>query len=276
MSWEDDFSVLTHLCFNLIQSETGKRILPGNEWKNDAQVIATKIFWHLASARNLSNGETFDFEDARPFAHVDHSSVAIIMRAAVEAYLTFHYLFINENEGISIYRYKLWKLGGLVDRSRFFANTPELIKKITEEGKAIAELRAEIQSNEYYDAKYGKNLLQGKWRQDLGWTNLAVLAGFHEIYFRDIYNHLCGHAHASYISALQTRDAENLESQQMLAGSIRQMGCLLMAHFAFAYTKLFPDSEKILCKNKDVFAIADQWNIQQRDVEFLYGKSIIK
>ncbi|WP_095050534.1 DUF5677 domain-containing protein [Pseudomonas sp. Irchel s3h9] len=276
MSWEEDFSVLTQLCFRLIESENGKLIPSGGEWKNDAQVIATKIFWHLASARHLSNGEIFEFEGVRPFPHVDHSSVAIVMRAAVEAYLTFHYVFINQDESVSVYRHKIWKLGGLVDRSKFFANTPESVQKLAVESLAIDQLRIDIQSDTNFNIKKSKNLLQGKWREDIGWTSLASLAGFHEVYFKDIYNHLCGHAHASFISALQIRDAYDIESQRMLAGSIRQIGCLLMAHFAFSYVQLFPGAQKALHEDKVAFETASTWNIQKEDSEFIYGKTVPK
>jgi hypothetical protein len=147
------------------------------------------------------------------------------------------------------------------------------VKKITDEGLLIDQLRVEIQHDTNFNTKLAKNLLQGKWREDIGWTSLATLAGFHEVYFKDIYNHLCGHAHASFISAIQIRDAYDIESQRMLAGSIRQMGCLLMAHFAFSYVKLFPDARKTLHENTEIFNIANTWNIQKEDAEFIYGKS---
>lgn len=190
----------------------------------------------------------------------------------MEAYLTFHYIFTNENNDLSVYRHKVWKLGGLIDRSKFFASTPENIQKLAQEQQYIDKLKGEIRSSAFFIRNNEKNLMKGKWKPDEGWNKLGTLAGFHETYFKDIYSHLCGHAHASYISAIQIRDANNTEDQKALAASARNIGCLILAHFAFAYIKLFPAAEVVLRRDAELYRVADKWNIRKEDVEFIYGK----
>ncbi|MGD8163072.1 hypothetical protein [Pantoea sp. FN0307] len=125
MNFDADLSKLMNLCFLLIESRNGEQLLPGEEWKNDAQVLSVKIFRHIATAQQISAGIGFEFGVGQVVSHIDHSSVAVVVRAAIESYLAFNYIFVNQDESLSIYRYKLWCRAGLMDRSNLFANTLE-------------------------------------------------------------------------------------------------------------------------------------------------------
>jgi len=114
-----------HLFFRLVQSEAGKDIAPEVAWKNDAQVLAVKIFRHLASVQHLSSGAQFDYGGISNFEFIDHSSIGIVTRAALETYLAFYFIYINTEERLSIYRHKIWQLAGLIDRSKLFANSDD-------------------------------------------------------------------------------------------------------------------------------------------------------
>src|SRR5690606_22963436 len=119
------------------ESQNGKPLHPGFEWKNDAQILGVKIFRHIATAQQISTGIEFEFGAGQVFSHIDHSSVAIIVRAAVESYLAFNYIFVNEDENLSIYRHKLWRRAGLIDRSKIQANTSESKDILLRESKSI-------------------------------------------------------------------------------------------------------------------------------------------
>lgn len=275
MSKNEDINELLYLCFLLINSETGKPILKNEEWKNDAQALGVKLFRHITSAQTLTKASTFKYKNLVRIQYIDHSSVAIAIRAAIETYLAFNYIFANENINLSIFRHSTWCLGGLLDRSKLFANTPESIDKLAKEAELILELKEKVQSSQYFidsnrDTK--KDILSGKWKPKGGWNNLGGHANIHQTYFDDIYNHLSGHSHASYISAMQTRDAQDIQSQRMLADSTEQIACLMLAHFTFAYIKLFPNAKKITDLNKPLYEIARKWHIQKEDVDFLYKR----
>lgn len=275
MGWDADLSKLVDLCFHVIESEKGKALQSGSEWKNDGQILGTKIFRHVASAQQVGVGLAFDYGDRQRFVHIDHSSVAVIVRAAIEAFLAFNYIFANDDERLSIYRHKLWERSGLIERSKLLANTEESKEVLRREALIIERLHGEITSSPFFlqeNRDSRKEIEKGAWRPNGGWYAITRDSSIHQKYFNDIYSHLSGHSHASYISALQIRDAaERLQDQKMLADGARQMLCLVLAHFLFSYVKVFPDSKRVLQANVELFDLAICWHVQKEDVKHIYG-----
>lgn len=265
---------LMRLFFLLIESKNGEQILPGSEWKNDAQVLSVKFFRHVATAQQISAGMSFEFGVGQAFSHIDHSSVAIVVRAAIESYLAFNYIFVNEDESLSIYRHKLWCLAGLTDRSKLSATTPESKYVHSREAESIKEIYYDIAINPHYqksNREEKKEIQRGNWKPKGGWHAITNKTDIHQQYFSDIYNHLSGHSHASFISVLQIRDARNIEQQEMLAGGTRQILCMMISHFLYSYVKLFPDAKAVMALNPELNEIADKWYILKEDVAAFYG-----
>ncbi|MDN0093892.1 DUF5677 domain-containing protein [Yersinia rohdei] len=274
MSWDTDLSKLMRLCFLLIESKNGEQLLPGCEWKNDAQVLSVKIFRHIATAQQISEGIDFEFGVGQVLSHIDHSSVAVVVRAAIESYLAFNYIFVNQDESLSIYRYKLWSRAGLIDRSKLLANTSESKNVLSREAESIKELYNDIAHDSHYqknNREEKKEIEKGNWKPKGGWHAITNKTDIHQRYFSDIYNHLSGHSHASFISALQIRDARSIEQQAMLAGGMRQILCMVISHFIFSYVKLFPAAKAVMASNPELTEIADRWHIHKEDVAAIYG-----
>lgn len=274
MSWDADLSKLMRLCFLLIESKNGEQLLPGCEWKNDAQVLSVKIFRHIATAQQISAGIDFEFGEGLIFSHIDHSSVAVVVRAAIESYLAFNYIFVNQDESLSIYRYKLWSRAGLIDRSKLLANTSKSKNVLSREAESIKELYNDIARDSHYqknNREEKKEIDKGNWKPKGGWHAITNKTDIHQRYFSDIYNQLSGHSHASFISALQIRDARSIEQQAMLAGGMRQILCMVISHFIFSYVKLFPTAKAVMASNPELTEIADRWHIHKEEVAAIYG-----
>lgn len=208
--------------------------------KNGAQVLGVKIFRHIATAQQISTGIGFEFGAGQVFSHIDHSSVAVIVRAAIESYLAFNYIFVNQEEDLFIYRHKLWLRSRLIDRSKILANTPESKKVLLQEAESIKQFYNEITSSLYYqkgNRDERKEIDKGNWKPKGGWHAITYKTDIHQRYFSDIYNHLSGPSHASFISALQIRHASNIEQQAMLAGAARQILCMVISHFLLLNSK---------------------------------------
>lgn len=274
MSWDADLSKLMSLCFLLIESQNGEQLLPGCEWKNDAQVLSVKIFRHIATAQQISAGIGFEFGVGQVFSQIDHSPVAVVVRAAIESYLAFNYIFVNQDESLSIYRYKLWRRAGLINRSKLLANTSESKNVLSRESESIKELYNDIARDPHYqksNREEKKEIEKGNWKPKGGWHAITNKTDIHQRYFSDIYNHLSGHSHASFISALQIRDARSIEQQAMLAGATRQILCMVISHFIFSYVKLFPAAKTVMDSNPEITEIADRWHIHKEEVAAIYG-----
>ena len=272
MNHDKDLLKLTRLLYYCVQSEAGKEIRPGQNWKNDAQVLGVKLFKHIASVQQISAGISFDF-GGHAFSHVDHSSVAVLVRASIETLLAFKYIFTEDDINLCLFRHKLWKVSGLNKRSKITARSKASKTVQKEEAERIKSLKQEITRSPFYvnaDREIRKEIDNCSWKPKGGVYVISGHIDIHQRYFSDIYNHLSEHAHASYISVLQTRDAENLEDQQMLAGSARQMLCMVLAHFLFAYSKLFPNALKILESDAETYKIATNWHLKTSHLNMLY------
>jgi hypothetical protein len=257
-----DYPVLQRLMINLVQSRVGRPISPQDAWLNDAQALARKMFEHLTSLWALANPQCLVTEEGPAFSFVDHGSVKVVARAALETYLVFYFLCGGSDRACCEFRHWIWKYGGLADRQKFPATNAET-RKVQADDKAEMDRLLPLIEQSPYLKNYGdparKKILKGEWRGTDSWLTLAKEAGFHERYFRQIYGYLCAYSHASYLSALQIGQAKSLDDQQDLASFCLGIGVVLMAHFARTYTQLFADTQPILDVDPEAKAAVTRW-----------------
>lgn len=274
MNIKKDFSVLIGILFKLIESQAGKNIPTGDEWLIDAQSLSRKLFYHLTTIQSISNGSTITTQEDITFSFIDHSSVIIIARAAMETFLVFNHIYGEDNQEQSRFNHKLWKLNGLLSRQSYQTLIEKNKKKLDLEKMQIEELKAEIQSNpifESYSEKQKKQLLKGNWDFNTSWQDMGVKAGFHPIHFRMTYSFLCGYSHSSYISILQIQQSKTEEEQRCFTSPMLQIGGILMAYFTFAYPKVFKSACGIIEKNPDAKIVAKKWHLTKERMNEVYG-----
>jgi hypothetical protein len=114
--------------------------------------------------------------------------------------------------------------------------------------------------------------LKGEWKVGISWTDLGIEAGFHEKYFRNIYSYLCGYSHSSYISALQVGQANSVDIQKSLTRAILGIGVVIMAHYAFTYSRFFKRTEEVLSSNSEARRIAEKWRLGPNDMGPIYER----
>ncbi len=275
MSTNADYSTLLDLFIRLVQSQAGQKIEPGAEWLNDAQTLAVKLFRHLVSMQTLAAGATVEQNGVPTVFFVDHASVKVVARAALETYLVFFYLYGCADRTLSEFRHKTWHLGGLADRQQLHTSTDEHRAVLISEKQRIDQLKSEIESSPHIRAHTGKQrakLLEGEWRIGKGWADFSADAGFHAKYFKNIYGYLCGYSHSSYASALQVGQAQSIEDQQMLTQSILGIGVVIMAHFAFTYSNAFSSAGEVLSANPDAKRVAEKWRFGADDMAAMYDR----
>lgn len=103
--------------FNAVQGSVDefKALEP---WRADTHSLALKMFRHLESVKVLC--QTYaDMPPGRPPSYyIDFSSAQIVTRAAIETFLTFAYVFAQEDLTLSKFRSEMWRLSGLADRQQ--------------------------------------------------------------------------------------------------------------------------------------------------------------
>lgn len=190
-------------------------------------------------------------------------------RAALETYLVFFHLRASSDQETSKFRHKAWRLAGLMDRQKLYAQGSYGKAVLAREKMRIEELKTEIEALPQfstYTSKQKKQILEGNWRAGQSWAELGAGAGFHPRYFKDVYGYLCGYSHSSYISALQVGQAQSIDDQQMLTRLAIGMGSVLMAHFSKAYADTFKDAQAVLAADKAAQTVADKWRLGPKDL----------
>lgn len=275
MTNSEEYETLLDLFIELVQSQAGNKIVPGEGWLNDAQTLSIKLFRHLVSMHVISTGSTIEHSGVPVVFFIDHASVKVIARAALETYLVFYYLFGGKDRALSKFRHNTWVLGGLIDRQSSYVSIDEHRAVLSSEKKQIEELKLAISKSDLlksFTPNQQGQLLKGKWRVGNGWADLGVNAGFHKKYFDNIYSYLCGYSHSSYISAMQVGQAQSIEDQESLTSSILGIGTVIMAHYAFSYSKTFDSAIEVLNKNTAAKAIAEKWHFGPEDMAAIYDR----
>ncbi|CAN7782520.1 hypothetical protein LJR296_008117 [Cupriavidus necator] len=260
-----DSRTLLHLTAQLIESQADRVIPVGQLWMNDAQVLALKLYYHLASLHVLVQPVEVVMPQGSA-SHVDHSSVLILARAALETYLTFAHVYGCSDPDLREFRHLTWHCAGLLDRQKLRASArkAENRQKLADERAAIETLRAAMQAHRrwaQHPAKDRKAFLNGDWRAGRAWGAIGVQAGFHPAQIRDLYSYLCGYSHASWLSILQIRDARDLAQQATMAATSVSTACVLMSYFANHYVALFPEAAQVMAAQPTAAALARKWHL---------------
>lgn len=269
---EHDFDSLMELMVAMVESRAGSPLTSGMEWLNDIQTLSLKLFNQLCSTRVLAKGCVFESQNGQRIEFIDQGSIAVLARASVETFLTLHWVFSGSAEQ-SMFRHMLWQCGGLMDRLNITPTTDEGRAKQRESGEQVAQLLIRIEANPLlaaYSKKEVKELRKGNWRVGWSWGAEAVRAGFHKSYFDNIYGHLCGYSHSSYISAMQIGQAQDLRDQYNLSQMGFQVSTHILAHFVHFYASTFSPAADLL-NSSPAKPIADLWHFRADDMNHIYG-----
>ncbi|HET8667607.1 MAG TPA: DUF5677 domain-containing protein [Terriglobales bacterium] len=264
MKLDNDLSVLTGLAMLMVESRRGEPIPEGESWRNDAQVLANKLIRHVICVKALMSGVSVPIDENECFRFLDHASVKVLSRAALETHLVFCYIFNVPDEELSKFRHMVWKLAGLCDRQRFVASTKEGRDKIFEERPKIEKLVGQISNSDFFfsfSEKQRLQIIKGNWKVDTSWSGIGQQHGFRKEYFDNMYNFLCSYSHSSYLSILQIGEANSLEKQEMLARAAVGFCVVILAKFCHAYMTIFPQSRSVLDLHPDASLTLEAWNL---------------
>ncbi|HYD61692.1 MAG TPA: DUF5677 domain-containing protein [Noviherbaspirillum sp.] len=261
-----DFSRLLATFATLIDIPAGQPIPPGEAWKNDAQVLLIKIYRHLESIRMLFQGVTTTVHDKTHPPYVDHSSIAVLARAAFESYMLFHFIFCAPTEVARTLRYRVWKYAGLKSRQELHGPVTRSAvwdRVLERDRRTLLTLEQEIRADhlfqQYSTERQEKILRQGDVKLGEKWMTLAEASGMPRKYAHDMYNHFCNYAHAGHISILQIRDASRAGDHQRLATGAISFCALLMSQVIANYARLFPDVAQAIEHDGEAAAMVERW-----------------
>lgn len=229
-----------------------------------AEGIGKKIFSHISCCYALLKGIKINFANGTYIEFIDNSSIAVLTRAALEAYLIFNHVFISaETEEEMVFRFHCWDLAGFIERKDFLAITDEGKETKKREAKSIQEKIIIVKENKVFQQLTTKQQSQiiekGNWRLNKSWHDLAFDAGFNREYFKDIYSYLCSYAHTGRLSALQIMQLKNKTEQYTLAEPFIAYCLVIISKYLFDYVELIPATKAAFDKNQEAQTIAKIW-----------------
>jgi hypothetical protein len=271
---DKEFDRMLNILFSTIDSLRDQSIEGAKKLLFDAEVLGSKLFYHLCSAQQLFKGTGFFLENGQDHIFFDHASINVLIRASFETYLTYFFIFGESGAEFpeKYLRYLTWKLSGLLDRQEAPVAKPESLEKLESEKIIIEKLMVEIEENIFFEKsnpKIQKAAKKGKWRLLKSWTDLANIAGFNREVFRRTYSYLCSYAHSGNLSALQIGQAINISDQKSLSVFSMQCGMFLMSHFIKSYRELFPKINELSELNKEMEFLLNKWFITWNEPAFL-------
>jgi hypothetical protein len=242
--YEEQFDLLIKEFIDIGNGLEKQQIPADNTSIYFAEGLGQKVINHILTARYLMQGFQLGIEKNLYEARIDFSSIAILTRAALETYLTFHHVFIApKNKEELQFRFICWDIAGYLDRADFVATNEREIKLKETERLAIEKLTAELNNNNLFKTKSAPNkkrVLNGQWRLDKSWLDLAIEAGFGESFFKQQYKFLCGYAHSSRLSIIQIQQNKTVGEQGEMAKASMGVLMVILSKFIHDYVELMP------------------------------------
>lgn len=274
---EQDYEALLALMVEMITAQARQPECDAPEWTFSLHALSLKLFKHLCTARTILEPSPFETELLPAFGYIDHSSVAVVIRSAIENYLVMHWLFADGDFELREFRHMVWEHAGWKKRSKI---TPTIEDSVPKQKAAIDEATAllpKIETSPHFERlrdDQKKKIRKGMWDADWTWNELAENAGLHLSYFTSMYHYLSGYTHSDFISNMQIKCAKGLQTQYELGSSVIGIGLLIMGHFAHFYSRMFPAAHAVLDAAGNRKNLAHIWNIRAEDMESLYAPSL--
>lgn len=272
MDNKQEYVILLDLLARVIHASEGFSIsdISDGERLWDADGLAKKFFTHALTVLYLSHRTKQELPSFK-FSFTDLASIDVLTRAALDAFLTFHYVFFapaaTEEKD---YRYWSYKAAGLAERQNLPVTTSEHKQKIAEEKKKLDEVQDKLELNKVFQSLEDNQKRQifkgkGEWkwkphgRGRVSWREIAIDAGFSEMLASHMYRHLSGYVHSSSLSVLQINQAyENKEENRLIEASIGTIN-IVAANLIREYCGLFPWAQDVLSKDPEGNDIVEVW-----------------
>ena len=272
---EKEFEVLIGLMAEMItaQAEQSDPAADTPAWMSSRHDLARTLFRQMCSVRTLLEPSPFRNETIPAGSFIDHSSMAVLTRSALENYLVMTWLLSGGDDSLREFRHNVWEYCGWKKRSKIAATIDDARVARNKAETDAAALWPSIQSSPHfqkYAAPQQDRLRKGSWDVGWHWNDLAVDAGLHKTYFTSYYPFLSGHAHSDFIGTLQSSQARNLADQYMLGSANLQVILMLIGHFSHHYSSLFPPAREVLLNAEGARETAEKWNIRAEDMDYVY------
>jgi hypothetical protein len=268
-NFQTDLPLIINHAILIGQSIKGIPIPKDDDSLRFIEPLLKKTLNHIISAYNLYGGIKFVYE-RKQYNTVDFSSIAVLTRAAIESYLTFHYLYISSNDkSEKRFRFLRWDLAGYIERESFPIPDYDIqMKKAAEEILSEEKILKYKVYNELKDTDEFKRLDNkfkhkifdtSNWRIEKGWITLAKEANLAPIRFKHIYNFLCSFSHTGRLGIIQIQQIKGYSEEKLFSDVFHQINAIILSRQLKEFVTLLPECQAVYESNSEAIIAIEYW-----------------
>lgn len=245
-----------------LEANKGYNLPKKDSWMADSESMLQKSAMHSLSILDLLEltKPAVDIDGITQVGFIDHYSIQTLVRAVLESYLVFYYVFLDEKVGVRIkkLRHKIWHASSLSQRqkqSKFSDRVAVLLRR--ERGKYL-KLRRQILHSKSIGVVsiMQKPQLERKkafdWKPQDGWRGIAVDTYLSEKYWVDVYNMLSATTHSGAVVSNNMTHPDQKRVQEESASTAVSILNLIIPLFIEGYSKIFDRSNQYLQSDPDL------------------------
>ncbi len=184
-------------------------------WQNDSETLFYKFAFNGLTLHQIYSGlnmsSVYYKDEANGKSMIDISSARAILRTQLEAFLMYHYIYVNPvDDDLKELRYNAWIYSSLLQRQKFPSKTHFAKQQKAKDEIKLNQMKETInklQSFQNLTANQRQSLLdKGSGRLFRHWATILKETGFSESNpFNTIYAILSIYAHSEGLSIIQLR-----------------------------------------------------------------------
>lgn len=205
----NDYKSMIDIFVYLINAIVENKIKDEN-WRYYAETLAIKFTFSANTLSNIVSGSNIDSSLSKVSTKIiDVSSLFTIMRAQIENYLTYFYLFIQpDSVQMQHYRFLMYELSGYQSRQKFTPLTTYTANKQKFEKNRINEIISQLHENDFFKTlpeKEQERIIKEKKAKLSTWNTLLDESKLTSEIFKKSWNLYSNFAHSEFASLMQVK-----------------------------------------------------------------------
>lgn len=206
--------------------QSANKFLFDTEIEEKSLVVVRMIYARMLAVQKLLDGIKFNYvEEKAEEAIVEPTSLFVLVRNILELFYVYEYVFLlPDSQEKKEFAYWLYMYVGLKERLSFKGNTKIVDEKIRNTTIKANEARQKIEESAYYRGLdiVSKKIIQNRLTkrhaeyrlkfndnsvEEVGNERACIEVGMSENFFQNTYAYLSTHAHPTYLSLVQFKEA---------------------------------------------------------------------
>lgn len=242
----NDYNRMIDIFIYLIETMRDKKI-KDDYWRYFSEILAIKFIWSANTLTNIVNGSTVQSEIMKFSTKIiDLPSIYTLLRAQIENYSTFQYLYIRpESKQIQEFRCLIYELSGLESRQQFDSSLPDTKAIKLEEEKRIVEVLTQLKSNSVFhslEESEQRKILNDKKARLYGWRKIIEESDLIDNLYKNSWLLFSNFAHSEYNSLIHMRGyIQNPEETPTARNLAQNLAMVLICIYIKDFIELYPE-----------------------------------